>query len=102
MHTPITNTILAAQNTMLREHIGILNDTVRALEVTIARLRGETTEIPFPQNAPGDGSPWNISDDLDGGDEFDYEIDGDDDGDTYGFGGSEWIDPSTGRDTWHN
>jgi hypothetical protein len=93
MQTPITNAILQAQNTMLREHIGILNDTVRAMETVIARMRSGTEEIPFPLNSPDDGSPWNTPDE--------YEIDGDADGDTYGFGGSEWIDPTSGRDTWH-
>jgi len=92
----ITNAILTAQNQMLREHIGILNDTVRALETVIARMRVQSGEIPFPTNSPDDGTPWNVSD------TDEYEIDGDDDGDTYGFGGSEWIDPTNGRDTWHN
>jgi hypothetical protein len=90
----ITNAILTAQNEMLREHIGILNDTVRAMETMITRMRSDTGEIPFPHNSSDDGSPWNGPDE-----DADEYADAPED---YDFGGSEWIDPTSGRDTWHN
>lgn len=95
MTTKITNTILMAQNRMLRDQIGILNETVAVLESFISAMRrGEPIPtIPFPQESPVDGTPWNAND---------YEIDGDTDPDRYDIGGDEYRDPRSGADTWSN
>lgn len=95
MTTKITNTILMAQNRMLREHIGILNETITVLENFIDAMRsgGSIPMIPFPQNAESDGSPWNAPTDAE------VESEG---FDPYEFGGDEYRDHRSGGDTWRN
>lgn len=94
MTTKITNTILMAQNRMLREHIGILNETVAVLEsfINAQRSGGTIPMIPFPQESPSDGSTWNAPTDED------IETAG---FDPYEFGGDEYRDPRSGGDTWN-
>lgn len=99
MHTHITNTILRSENAALRDTVRDLEIIIHAQRALLAdalALRDAVSDIPFPQNSPGDGTPWNAPTPED------YEIDGDDDPDRYDIGGSEWIDPTNGRDTWRN
>jgi len=95
MTTKITNTILMAQNHMLREHIGILNETITVLEsfIDAQRKGGAIPMIPFPPEAPSDGTPWNVPNDAE------VEAEG---FDPYEFGGDEFRDHRSGGDTWRN
>lgn len=95
MTTKITNTILMAQNRMLREQVGILNETITVLENFIDAMRngGAIPMIPFPQDAESDRSPWNAPTDAD------IEAEG---FDPYEFGGDEFRDHRSGADTWRD
>ena len=96
MHTHITNTILRSENAALRDTVRDLEIIIHAQRALLAdalALRDAVSDIPFPQNSPGDGTPWNAPGDAD------IEAEG---FDPYEFGGDEFRDPRSGADTWRN
>lgn len=96
MHTHITNTILRSENDALRDRVRDLEIIIHAQRVLLAEalaLRDGSPEIPFPQNSPSDGTPWNAPSDAD------IEAEG---FDPYEFGADEYRDPRNGSDTWRN